>query len=165
MTEVVRSPTRVGSAVAIAAAGLAVAVLALGGVLGAAPAVVGLALVGVGVTRGRRSALTGGVALVLLGALAAAATGALALYPMLAAALAIVAWDVGENAIGLGEQLGRAARTTHAELTHAVVSSVVGVGTAIGAFYLYRVAQGGRPLPALVLLLIAAVVLTTILRR
>ncbi len=165
MTEVVRAPTRVGSAVAVVAAGLCLAVLAVATPLGAAPAVVGLALVAGGVVTGRRSTLTGGATLLLLGALFAASTGALALYPLLAAALALVAWDAGENAIGLGEQLGRAARTTHAELTHVVASSVVGLGTAVGAFFLYRVARGGRPLPALVLLLIAAVVLTTLLRR
>lgn len=165
MTEVVRAPTRVGSAVAVLAAGLAVTALAPAGPLGVAPAIVGLAFVLVGLARGVRRTLTGGVALLLLGALLGAVAGVLAIYPLLAAALAIVAWDVGENAIGLGEQVGRAARTTHAELTHAVASALVGLGTAVGAFFLYRIARDGRPLPALVLLLIAAVVLTTILRR
>jgi hypothetical protein len=165
VTEVVRAPTRVGSAAAIVAAGLSVTALVPAGALGAAPGVVGFALVAVGLARGKRTTLTGGAALLLLGAIAAATTGVLSLYPLLAAALAVVAWDAGENAIGLGEQLGRVARTTHAELTHVVASALVGIVTAVGAFLVYRVARGGRPMPALVLLLVGAVVLMTLLRR
>jgi hypothetical protein len=127
--------------------------------------VLGLALVAVGVVRGSRTALTAGAGFLCLGALLGATTDVAAVFPLAAAALAVVAWDVGENATSLGEQVGRAARTTHAELAHAVVSAAVGLGTAVAAFLVYLVAGGGRPLPALVLLLVGAVVLTWVLRR
>ena len=80
--------------------------------------------------------------------------------PLLAAMVAaIVAWDAGEQAINVGRQLGRAARTWPSELSHSGGTAVFG-GLSVGAgLVLFGVDVTGLPLESLLLLLGAAVVL------
>lgn len=164
MTAASRDPPRRSALWAVLAATVALAVLAGTDAVGALVAVPGVALVGAGAVRGNRGVLTGGAGLVVLGVLYAGAAGGGALPSLVAAAAAVVAWDVGEHGVGLGEQVGAAAHTDHAVDAHAVASVAVG-GLAAGTGYLvFRVAAGGRPLAALVLLLVAALVLTVALR-
>lgn len=80
-------------------------------------------------------------------------------------AAAIVAWDAGEQAINVGEQLGRTARTWPSEVVHSLGSTVYGalsVGTAV---VLFQADVTGLPLESLLLLLAAAVVLMVALYR
>ena len=77
----------------------------------------------------------------------------------------VLAWDFGEQAISVGEQLGREADTTQLEITHAAGSTVVGVGAGALGYGIYLVSSGGQPVPTLVFLLLAAVVLTSALRN
>jgi hypothetical protein len=73
------------------------------------------------------------------------------------AALAVVAWDVGEYGRGLGEELLADARTTRAELTHAGGSLAVGIAAVLTALGLATLLGSTTALPSTVAL--AALVL------
>lgn len=76
-----------------------------------------------------------------------------------AAALAVVAWDLGEYGRGLGEELVADAPTTRAEVTHAAGSLAVGAVAVVAALGLSALLGGAAALPAPVGLL--ALVLAT----
>ena len=67
---------------------------------------------------------------------------------------AVVAWDVAENGISLGEQLRTDAETRRVELVHAGSSAGFGAVLVFGATVLYE--RGGTTLPLGVLLLLVA---------
>lgn len=165
MSAITRRPTRLGSGIAVLVAVTALATLLAPPSVGTLVAAPGVALLGLGLLQGRRAPLTAGAGLVFVGVLVHATTVTDPLLPLVGAAASVVAWDVGEHAISLGEQLGREAPTRQASLTHAAASGLVGLATAGGAFVVYTATSRGQPLAALVLLLFAAVVLTSALRR
>ena len=61
-----------------------------------------------------------------------------------ATAASVVAWDAGEQAIGLGEQLGRSATTWQLELVHVGATGLVAVA-AVGGVYATRTVATGTP--------------------
>lgn len=137
--------------------------------LQATPGSVGVALLGastlaLGALTGSRLALDGGAGLLFLGVVLAAAFTAQPAIPLVGAVATVVAWDVGDTGVGLGRQLGTAAPTQRLEAVRTGASLAVGLGAAVGAYAVYILAAGNQPLPALVLLLFAAVVLTATLR-
>lgn len=78
-------------------------------------------------------------------------------------AFAIISWDVGENGISLGDQLGDVASTRSVELTHALGSIAIGiVGVALGAI-IFTIGMDGVPLVGLLALLLSAIILTVAL--
>ena len=163
MTTIDRSPARLSGRIA---AGVGViAVVASGSYSWSALAcgLLGLALVGLGLVRGSRSGVTAGAVGLFVGALVAGAGGAPALAVALGVAAAVVTWDVGTNAIDVGDHLGREARTRRIEAVHAAASISVGVVTTGIGYGIYRATAAGQPLAALVLLLIAAVLLSSAL--
>lgn len=73
----------------------------------------------------------------------------------------VVAWDVGEQAINMGEHLGRGAHSWPVEVAHAGVGALVG---AVGVGFALAIGGAnvqGLPLVGLAALLLAAVVLAT----
>jgi hypothetical protein len=163
--EIDRSPARLSSALAISAAGLSAGTSALSGTVGLAGGLAGFGLLAVGVLLGSRRGVTLGATVLLIGALGG---GLLtnAPYLLLPGVIAtVLAWDLGEQAINVGEQLGRQAETTQLEATHAAGSTVVGVGAGGLGYGIYLVSSGGQPVTALVFLLLAVVVLTSALRN
>lgn len=75
----------------------------------------------------------------------------------------VVAWDAGERAINVGEQLGRVAATRRTEAVHAVGSLLVG-GVAVGTGSVVAgVGSPGLPLAALAALLVSVLLLTAAL--
>lgn len=165
MTEISRRPSRIGVGLSLGAGATALAVTLVAPSVATTLAGVGFVALAAGVVRGVRAAVTGGTALLVGGTLLSAGGSPSPLLPVLGAVAAVVAWDIGENAICLGEQVGREARTLPAELTHGAVGSVVGLAAAAGGFLVFTVTSRGQPLPALVLLLVAAVALAAALRR
>ena len=162
----------------VVAAGLAVVVAGIGFALGSlgrppafldvAPGFLGVVLVGLALApirgTGSRWSLRVGVGLAFVAVLASAVlqetTGA---EQVLAGTLCIVAWDLGENAISVGTQLGRRARTWSIEVMHGVATLVV----AWVAIRLTRAVAGVEAptasLPSFVLLVVAVLVLTAAL--
>jgi len=163
--EIDRSPARLSSALAISAAALAAGTSALSATVALAGSLGGLALFAVGVVLGSRRGLTLGAGVLLLSALVGGLLSGAA-YLLLPGVIAtVLAWDFGEQAINVGEQLGRGADTTQLEVTHAAGSTVVGVGAGALGYGVYLVSSGGQPVTALVFLLLAVVVLTSALRN
>lgn len=150
----------------LAAAAISVVALALGfySMLALPFGALALCAAAAAVARGwRRAAVWAGV-LLFGAAVAAAVENAPTLVVLLGAGGAVVAWDLLDNAISLGEQLGREADTRRTEVVHAGGSVALALGVSVGSYGLYSVAGGGKPLSALVFLLIAVVALTSVLR-
>lgn len=103
-----------------------------------------------------------GTGLVFLGVLVTGVTqGVSSTALLLAACATIIAWDVAENAVSVGGQLGvhRGASTARAELAHAGVGAVVGI-VAVGVILVVvRLGIDGLPFGALLALLVGSVVL------
>lgn len=161
--EIDRSPTRVGSALALSAGALALAPGA--STVGAGVLVGALGLLSLlnGLLFARRGLVTLGSTLLVAGVLVAGVEGASTLLVLWGVVAGVFAWDVGQNALCLGEQLGHEAETVRAELLHAGSSAAVGLGTAALGYGVYLVGTGGRPVAAVVLLLFAAAALVAAL--
>lgn len=135
------------------------------------PGLIGVVLVGIGVLGlervPSRRLVSAGVAFVLSGiVLSGLVRGAQAPGLLAGAAAAVVAWDAGEHAIGLGEQLGREARTWPVELVHVASTGLVGASAGAGALVLAGLVGTRRvPLVGLVAMLAAALVLLVALYR
>lgn len=100
------------------------------------------------------SVLLGG--LVSLGPLSTLFVGAVA---------AALVWDIGENAVGIGEQLGRGAPTARIEATHLAASLLVG-GVAVAAgLVVSDVAAATLSLPSFVALVVAVILFGVALRN
>ncbi|MFC7097717.1 DUF7519 family protein [Halobaculum marinum] len=162
---VTRKPPRLGVALASLAAGVGAATLGLvsapaGGVAG-----VGLLLVAAGTFVGSRRVLGYGAVSLVAALLVAGAVSTAGPGPMLVGGLATaLAWDLGEHAIGLGEQLGRETDVRRNLATHAASSVAVGAVAGAVAFGVYVSAAGGQPVVALVFLLMGAVALVSAVR-
>lgn len=161
-----RSPARLTGGFAVGTGVLAAAPTATVTPVSLLAGVLGLVLVaaGVGFDRGRQRLVTVGAAVLFSGVLTAGAMGAPIELLLVGGTASILAWDFGQNAISVGEQLGRESRTTRAEIVHAAGSTIVATLTAGVGYAIYRVASGGQPIVALVFLLIAAIVLVSTLR-
>lgn len=157
-----RSPTRVSATLALLAALAGVLALSVSG-----PAVlvgvIGTGLLALGLYRGSRAAVTLGSTGVFGGTVLAGLAGSPPELLLFVTAATVTAWDVAEFAVGLGEELGRAAETRRLELVHAGSSALVATLAAIGGVLVFRTIGRGPPL-ALVALLCGAVVLVVALR-
>lgn len=163
MTEFVPKPPRLAASLASIAAVVAVALTAAGGGTAVGVAALGLPILAAGALRGHRLLVSGGGLLVVFGAIVAGTLGAPAPVVLAAVAAGFVAWDVGEYGIDLGDQVGRAARSRNAILTHAASTSIVAALTTLVGVAIFTSSPSGRPLTALLLLLAGAVVIATAL--
>lgn len=157
--EVDRSPARLTRWASLGAGALA---LLLGGLYSwpaLAACVIGLSLLAVGLVRGNAGLVDGGGFSLLAGGILAGAGGTTVLPVLASVTAAVLAWDFGGNAIGIGAQLGRDADTLRLEATHVAASTVVGAVVAAAGFGLYRLGTGGGPAATLILLAVAAVLL------
>jgi hypothetical protein len=164
VSEIDRSPAVLSASLSVFAGMVAVVALALGSPTALAVAVPGLLVVGLALLVGSRRALGGGETLLVGAVLLAGVQGAPAESLLVATLATLLSWDVGDNAVEVGEQLGRGADTRRAELVHAAASTAVGVVGAGVAYGAYLGATGGQPVTALVFLLIGAVALVSALR-
>jgi len=78
---------------------------------------------------------------------------------------AALVWDLGENSVSLGRQVGRKATTYWNETVHGVGSVLVGAVSAGGAYVAFGFGTGGQPLEGVVVLLVAIVLLVAFLHR
>ena len=151
---------RLALVAAVGSVALAGVASPLGGALGA----VGLLAVTAGVTRGSAGAVAAG-ALGLFGGVVLGGLAGGGPFVLAGAALgAVLAWDLGEQAVTVGRQVGRAADTRRGELVHAGASLLVGVASAGVVLAVYETVAGGFSAAALVVLLVAGTVLAAGLR-
>jgi len=162
--EITRQPTKSGTMIAVVAATVASAFAVFGGLSAFGLAIVGFAIMGFGLLGARRQLLDLG-GLVLFGGVALGAIqGAPVLSVLLGTVATVVAWDAGGTAMSMGRQMGRETSTKRAETVHALVGTAVGLVAIAAGYTVFRVASGGQPTAALVLMLLAIVFLVSGLR-
>lgn len=164
-TPVDHAPTRVSRGLAIVAGIGAVAFATIGGGgAGGGVALLGVVLVAFGATVGERWAVTAGSFVCFGGVLVAGLAGAPPAPIVAGTVAAVAAWDLGENAINLGEHVGRNTPTRRAELAHATATTGVGVVAATGGYLVYNSLTGSPASVAVILLLVGGVALVAALR-
>lgn len=129
-----------------------------------AAGVAGVGLLGAGVAplqskRARGFVTTGAAALSVAVVLSGVLTDASVLSLLGAMVATVVAWDAGEQAVSLGEQVGVRARTWPVELGHATATAGFGVAVVAATLGVREANVTGLPLAGLLLLLVAAVAL------
>lgn len=150
-------PTAPALGVLAAVLAAAVAVVATGfGPPGGPLAAIGAVVLLVGVVRRVRRFLVAGAATTFVGALAAGLSGASPAAVLVGAAASVLAWDLGEHALGLGAHVGDRADSRRAVLVHAGASTAFFATVVAVAYAVYRLARGGNAGPAVVLLAGAA---------
>lgn len=132
------------------------------------PGLLGFPLLVTGLTAGVRGYerwfVSAGAGMLLLTVIVSGLVQDAPVVAMLVATAAIyVAWDVGEQAINLGRQVGRQANTWQPELVHCGIAVLVGgVGVVLGMAF-HTIGVSGLPLLGLTALLAAALVLAAAL--
>jgi hypothetical protein len=107
---------------------------------------------------GSRRLLTVGTALLLLSVLGAAVLHTTSFSPLVVSGtLVVVSYDLGEHAVGLGEQLGRDAATTPVELSHGAATLAVAAVAVVAVGVASSLGDDGLSLSGLLLLLVALV--------
>lgn len=159
-----RSPTHLSGTFALLA-GLSTAVLSTYAPVALGAALAGVLVLGLGLGVGRQLPVTVGGGLLAAGVVAAGVSGAPVSVTLLGMTTALLAFDLGTTAVGLGEQLGREAPTAEVELLHAAVSAAVGLGVVVSALTIREVATGGQPVSAVFGLLVVVLLSVAVLRR
>lgn len=169
-TEVTRvdiddSPTKASTTAAIVAAVVGALTSAPFAVLALPLGIGGIGMIAFGlVRRPSRTLVSLGTACLFLSVIVASGFGTPVEFLLLSTIAIVLAWDFGQNAIGLGEQMGRHAQTKRNELIHAAASTII-VFVAAGLGYgMYLGASGGQPVSALAVLLLGLVFLMWAIR-
>ncbi|MFC7157948.1 hypothetical protein ACFQPA_21245 [Halomarina halobia] len=159
-----------GLAASLAAVAVAVGVALTDGVTarGELVGLLGVPLLALGLVpisrRAARRLISAGFALVVVGTVFSATVGGASTLSLLGSLVAaVVAWDAGERAINLGDQLGTDARTWPVELAHSGATAAFGCVSVALALALSEANVTGVPLAGLALLLGAAVTLMVVL--
>jgi len=134
------------------------------------PGLVGVVLLGLGLRPVRndfsRRFVSAGLAALLVGvALTGIFQRAAPIHLLVSTAAAVVAWDLAEHGISLGEQLRPDAVTTTVELLHGGLTAAYGALLVAIAMITYQNGSTDLPLGGVVLLLLAAVTLLSLLYR
>ncbi|MFC7029042.1 hypothetical protein ACFQJ5_17670 [Halomicroarcula sp. GCM10025324] len=164
MTRVDRGPAPLSRSVSLGVAVVAWATSGLYSWAALAVGTAGLLLLVIALLRGLRAAVPLGTFGLFIGAIAAGIQGAPVLPVLLGVTCAVLAGDIGNSSISIGNQLGRAADTTRLETVRVATSITVGVLTAGVGYGLYRSGTSGQPVVALGFLLVAAFLLVETLR-
>lgn len=143
--------------VAVVAALAAIPALAIAGA--------GTVLMAVGVREGRPQLHTVGGVCCFGGVILAAAVGVAPALALVGGAAAIVAWDVGDHAIGLGGQVGREAPARSNILTHLAVSAAAAASIVVVAGLVFALASRGNPSAAAGVLAVAVGAFALLLDR
>lgn len=160
-----RRPAKLSGTLAVVGAALAALTAATASTTGLLVGLAGVALVAVGVGVGGTRTLGLGAVFAFVAALWGGVDGAGAPVVLVGVLGALLAWDLGEQAIDVGRQVGRSAPTRRGELGHAAASVAVGATAALAALGVYRVATGGLTTSTLAILGLAALLLIGALRR
>lgn len=165
MTEFEPAPPQLGLGLAFLFGAGAAAFAGSGSGLSLMLGGLGIAFFVGGLFLGEQPFLTMGAVFLFMANLARLVVGGDLELSILGTVFAITAWDVGEHAHDLGQYVGREGRSDQAVLTHAMLSVLVGIVPVGLGYVIYSLAPGGRPLSALVLLLLAALFVVIGLRR
>ena len=155
----------VEAAVAVAAVGaVSAGALALGSILGGTVGALGVVVTLIGVLRGWLSAVGGGATLSGLGLLLAGLGNAPPGSLLVGAVGTVLLWDLGDHAVGIGQQLTAEAEAGRLVAVHAAVSVAVGIAVASVGYGIFTAASGGQPAVGVLFLLAGAIGLAVALR-
>lgn len=164
--EVTHSPARFSGIVAVAAALVAVLATAVFAPLSAPVGLFGLAGVAAGLFVFESERLTiAGTAIVFIAVIVCGFFASVPEVLLLATLATIVSFDLGSNAFSVGRQLSDQTDTQRGESVHAAATIFVGVVAAGVAYGIYLVPSGALTIPALALLLLAALFLIWSIRQ
>lgn len=149
--------TLVPATVAVAMAAVAVPAAAIAGL--------GAVSMAVGVGRGNRRLHTIGAVTAFAAVLLAGIGGAAPVVTLIGGGAAVLAWDAGEHAIGLGRQVGSDAAARSGVLVHVGASTLTGIAVVVLAALVYVFARAGQPGAAAVVLAVAAGTFALLLSR
>lgn len=132
------------------------------------PGMIGAFVVALGVIPvrggGSRSLVKAGTGILFLTVLTAGVIQRPGLTTLLASGVAtVLAWDAGENAIGIGAQLGRRAETWWIELSHVAATAAVGLVAIVAARVVDGFGTPGLPTTEFAVLIIGLVSLAVAL--
>lgn len=126
---------------------------------------IGVFVLGGGLARGSRSAVTAGAVGLYLGILFAGLAHTHPAVLVAAAAGTVVAWDSAENAVVLYDQLSSRADARRVEYVHTAVTAGVVATAAVGGYLSYVAVTSPRPTVVVVVLLVATLLLVGVLIR
>ncbi|UPM44425.1 DUF7519 family protein [Halocatena salina] len=165
MSAVDRSPARLSSALGLAFGTTVLFLLGSSGLsLAVGPGLFGMGVLVVGLRRQSRLFLTLGVSGLLVGVVVIGLLGARPVPLLIATVATVLTWDVTENAITVGERLGRDAETWPVEIVHVATTAVVSFFSAGAAILVFHLSIDGAPAAAVIVLLLAGVFLALGLR-
>ena len=124
-----RSPARTSTSIALGTSAIAVLSMAIWHWLGLLIALFGFCCVMVGLGRRSRTLLGAGVGWFTIAVVFGVVIGVPTEVVLVGMVCAVLAWDAGQRALTIGEQLGQEATTTRLEVLHTAASGFVGVGT------------------------------------
>ncbi|MDJ1431797.1 hypothetical protein [Halostagnicola sp. A-GB9-2] len=163
MNELTRQPTTLSGSVAVAGAVVAVLAAGIGSGYGLGIGFLGLATLAFGLIRGHRGAIDIGSLTIFVGVVVSGLQGESVELTVLATIGVVLAWDLGQDATDLGEQLGREAETRRLEAVHIISSILIGLVAATVGYGVYIFASDGQPVAGVVLLVLAAAFLVVAL--
>ncbi|AFZ73704.1 DUF7519 family protein [Natronobacterium gregoryi] len=160
--DLTRKPTLASSAAAVGTGAVAALVAGFVSTMALAIGATGIVVLAVALAIGNRDAVDAGAFVVFAGVLIAGVQGGVAaVEPTLVGTIAaVLAWDRAHAAVDLGEQLGRETPTLRLEAVGFASSLLVGLLSGTVGYAVYVFGTGSQPVPALVLLLLAALFIT-----
>lgn len=114
--------------------------------------------------RKNRSWVTFGAAGLLLSVLISGLFGTPGEMLLISAAGTVLAWDLGQHAISLGDQIGRHSKTWRNEALHGSATAIVAMLSAAFGYVVYSSAGGGQPVAAVIMLSLGIVFLVWAIR-
>lgn len=164
--EVDHSPTRVSSYAAVGASIIAAITSAPFALLSLPLGIGGVGILAGGLFRGdgNRGWVALGTVSLFLSVLIAGGFGTPPELLLVSMATTVLAWNFGQNAIGLGEQIGRHSETQRNEVIHCAVATIVAMVVAGFGYTVFSVAGGGQPLGALTMVLFGLIFLIWAIR-
>ncbi|OVE85182.1 hypothetical protein B2G88_07315 [Natronolimnobius baerhuensis] len=153
-------PTLLSSGVALVAAVVATAVAGLASTTGLGFGAVGALAIGAGLATGGRTFVDVGAVAVFFGVVVAGLEATVVGPTVFGTIAVVLAWDLAHTAIDIGEQLGRETQTRRLEAVAIVSSLLVGLLAGAIGYAVFIAGAGGQPVAMVVLLLLAAALIT-----
>ncbi len=163
MTSINQRAAKTSSLLAFITAGIAL--VAMDNPFATAVGTLGIIIFTLGLVSSSRKILSIGTVFLFIGIIAGGIFQTSTEQLLVGMTAVVLSWDTGEHAINVGEQLGRNAKTQRAELSHFANSTLVGIIAVLTGYIIFKIASGGQPVAALILLLFAAIVLLSVLKE
>jgi len=158
-------PTKLSSVAAVVAGFVAALTSGPFSLLALPLALGGVAMIAGGLFwRTNRTWVTTGTMSLYLAPIIAGALGVAVELLLLSVVSTFLAWNFGQRAIDLGEQVGRHSTTARNEAINISLVTFIGFASAALGYGVYTVSEGSRPVAAVAMLVLAALFLSWAMR-